>query len=142
MERVNLYNAKVSKNSMELSLKDFNLCFNIESNLIIVELIDNNLSKIALRFNNLEDAFIFMRKTINKCHTINEVIEIYDILNNEDVNRNRIVLTPDEVTSAIVDYYGANKDYKVSVDEDNKYDGLELKVKEKGHSLTKKKSDN
>ncbi len=114
------------ENKIDLSLKDINICFNIKSNIIYADIIDNNLSKIALRFNNLDDAFIFMKTTINKCNTLDEAIEIYDSLNKEIINNNKIILTKDEVISALMEYYRTNKYYRVTINENS--DGFYLSV--------------
>lgn len=122
MGKIDLNNWFVDGNSLSVPLLNYWIDINIKSDnngiYIQMEVVDNNMDKYIFKFKTMGDAVDFVDNVINRYKSIQKIAIVYEDKYNkreEDKKMDKIILTPDEVKKAIIDYFGFNKNYKVSV---------------------------
>ena len=102
---------------------------------------DNNEMYLNMNFNSLEEAVLFTENGINKCHNFQEVINKYKEMNNKrnydtswdfpakNESHHTISLTPQEVDEAIINYFGKDKPYRISVKDEISWEDGNIFVK-------------
>lgn len=127
MERINLNNWYINKNEADISLTNLHVRFTVLKNgdFIYYRLIvtDSNMKTLTINFYTLEDAFEFTENVVNNCKTLDEVSMKYQqlfekskyIKDDESTICESIILTKNEVNQILIDYFGNEKEYKLSV---------------------------
>ena len=128
MGKIDLSHWFVGENSLSNSLLNFWVDINIKSDnnniYAQLEIIDGNMQRFVFDFATLEEAVNFTENVINKYKSIQKIAIIYEdeyskkSKKNRNRNKNKdikIALTPDEMEQAIIDYFGFNKNYRISV---------------------------
>ncbi len=123
MAKINKTHWFINNNELSISLLRFHVEINFidNDNTVKIKIKDNNEEYISLTVNSLEEAISFTENVIIKCKNKEEIIDNYkNTFENNDVkkiNNNKIVLTPDEVDTALIEHFGANKNYRMSIRE-------------------------
>ncbi|MEE3343690.1 MAG: hypothetical protein VZS44_06350 [Bacilli bacterium] len=122
MGKIDLKQWFVDGNSLSISLLNYWVDINIKNDgngiYIQMEVMDNNMQKYVFKFKTLGEAVDFTDNVIKRYKSMQKISIIYEEKYNkheEDKKVDKIILTPDEVEKAIIDYFGFNKNYKVTV---------------------------
>ena len=132
MKNINKNNWYIQGNQAKISLMrlhaSFNVCKNDESVFYQLIVNDNDMKTLTLNFYTLEDVISFVENVVSKCNSLDEVLTNYQqmfydglfSLPNEDksIKSETLDLTKEEVDQAIIDYFGKDKDYGLSVERD------------------------
>ena len=120
MERLDIDNY-IKENDISIPLMKFHTRINILANnnkIQIILAIKNSTNEIFnLKFSTLEETISFIKNVIKKSNSKEEIIEKYQEMKIKKEDNN-IYLTPDEVEQALIDYFGFEKNYRVSVKEE------------------------
>lgn len=123
MGKLNLDHWFVKDNTLSISLMNLFVDISVmnDDDTIKVRVVDSNMEELALTVDTLGEAIFFTENEITKCRSLKEVEDEYKNTFNKStvkkVTSNKIILTPEEVDQAILDYFGTNKNYRVSIKE-------------------------
>lgn len=113
----------VKGNSISYSLMSFHVRINIKNDnkILYFQIVVTNseMEERLFDFKTLEEAIYFIENDIRHLRTFAEVEEAYSKkYEKADSNGETITLSPDEVDQAIIEYFGKDKDYRISVTEE------------------------
>ena len=113
----------INNNDLSISLLRFNVEINFidNDNTVKIKIKDNNEDYLSLTVNSLEEAIAFTENVIsnskNKENIIDEYKRIFENNDIKKINDNKVLLSPEEVNDAIIEHFGANKSYKMTIRE-------------------------
>ena len=113
----------VKGNSISYSLMSFHVRIYIKNDnkILYFQIVVTNseMEERLFDFKTLEEAIYFIENDIRHLRTFAEVEEAYSKkYEKADSNGETITLSPDEVDQAIIEYFGKDKDYRISVTEE------------------------
>ena len=125
MKRVELDSLFVDGNEFSSSLDRLHVSIFPGEGYVKMIVTDEEMDRLELRFESLEEAFVFTSEYVSKCTENKEVKKIYQELYRdpdleerkyklEKIKDNKMVLTEFDIDRAIVDYFGRDKNYSVS----------------------------
>ncbi len=118
MERISLNHWSVNKNNLSISLWKYHVSLKFNNINVKLTIINSEREELELFFNNLEEAIVFTEEIIDKSKNYDEIMNKYNELYKVNEEESKIVLTPNEVEEAIFNYFGSDKNYRVSVNEE------------------------
>ena len=116
MKRISLNHWYVKDNRLEISLMWFFVSIDIESNGCFLTVVEDGTNKTRFYFSNLEEAIDFTEKFIASCRDVELIKETYKIITQG--GSKDVMLYPEEVDQALLEYFSEGKDYRVSVKEE------------------------
>ena len=142
MKKIGLNHWFIKDNKLEVSLLNLFVSIEITKNnqnvFYRLRVTDQDMETVMFNFYSLEEVVSFVEDRIRKCHNTEEVIDIYqDMHENKGFHKfeeainsnNKIILFPEDVDGAIIDYFGRDKNYRVSVKEELTIAGNEPNIK-------------
>ena len=139
MNKIELDQWYVNGNNMSIDLGKFNVSIKTTNNrdgLNYETIINDNDNSISIVFNSLEDAISFTEKIVRRCSDIENVMKKYNDLkklfnyNSHDSNKyGNMVLVPEELEQAIIDYFSEGVDYDFSVKDELYVEDDEVKLR-------------
>ena len=144
MKKIDFNHWFIKDNKLEVSLLNLFASIEITKNdqnvFYKLRVSDQDMETAMFNFYTLEDAVSFIEDKIRRCRSTEEVINMYqDMHINKDFHgldevigntaNHKIVLLPEDIDRAIIDYFGENKNYRVSVKEELTINGNEPKIK-------------
>ena len=116
MKRVSLNHWYVEDNRLEISLMWFHVNIDVGSNGCFLTVVEDGINKTSFYFNNLEGAIDFTEKFIASCKDVELIKETYKIITQG--GSKEVMLYPEEVDQALLEYFSEGRDYRVSVKEE------------------------
>ena len=116
MKRVSLNHWYVEDNRLEISLMWFHVNIDVGSNGCFLTVVEDGTNKTSFYFNNLEGAIDFTEKFIASCKDVELIKETYKIITQG--GSKEVMLYPEEVDQALIEYFSEGRDYRVSVKEE------------------------
>ena len=116
MKRVSLNHWYVEDNRLEISLMWFHVSIDVGSNGCFLTVVEDGTNKTSFYFNNLEGAIDFTEKFIASCKDVELIKETYKIITQG--GSKEVMLYPEEVDQALLEYFSEGRDYRVSVKEE------------------------
>ena len=116
MKRISLNHWFVRDNHLEIALLHFYVSIDLEYNNCTLSVFDENANETNYSFNSLEDAIKFTEEFIASCNNIQAINDTYNVLSLND--RKKIYLNPEEVDQALANYFGQNKNHRISIKEE------------------------
>ena len=132
MEFITLDHWGVDGNKASIALPHLHAQFNVlkTDEYIYYQLVvnDSDMKQITMNFYTIEDVMGFIQNVVSNSWTNKEVLDRYNEMKEEgkfrlprglkQPQKGKIMLSPDDIEEAIIQYFGNGKDYKVSVRED------------------------
>ena len=116
MKRVSLNHWYVKDNKLEISLMWFFVSIDVKSNGCFLKVVEDGINETSFYFSNLEEAIDFTEKFIASCKDIELIKETYKIINQG--GSKDVMLYPEEVDQALLEYFGEGRDYRISIKEE------------------------
>ena len=129
MKNIKLNNWYINDNNLSIALVYYHVNINSKTNCngIYYELCitDENMDKLILNFNTLEEAVRFTENIINKTNNITEIINKYEenikykgpkLEVKEDYSN--ILITPERFKQLLFNYFGSGKRYDIEIEND------------------------